>query len=179
VSRRRQGPRDYASNVTATLLLKQLAAVLQTLSVREATVIAWRFGLQDEIKRSYDEIADHFGISRERVRQIESKAMRKLQHPSRAEVMRDYIDNEVPVPNHVREQLRAQDKLGEPVELWPLIRCDRHGWVESVKGSATCAQCPCPVGVPPDSGRPRQYCDKACRQAAYRQRQRNERERGV
>jgi RNA polymerase primary sigma factor len=75
-----------------SLLQAQLREVLQTLSDREAGVIRLRFGLTDGRPRTLDEIGDVYGVTRERIRQIESKTMSKLRHPARAQELRDYLD---------------------------------------------------------------------------------------
>ena len=68
------------------------SSVLQTLSEREAGVVRLRFGLTDGQPRTLDEIGQVYGVTRERIRQIESKTMSKLRHPSRSQVLRDYLD---------------------------------------------------------------------------------------
>ena len=78
--------------VSFTLLQDQLQAVLQTLSEREAGVVRLRFGLTDGQPRTLDEIGQVYGVTRERIRQIESKTMSKLRHPSRSQVLRDYLE---------------------------------------------------------------------------------------
>lgn len=78
--------------VSFTLLQDQLQDVLQTLSEREAGVVKLRFGLTDGMPRTLDEIGQVYGVTRERIRQIESKTMSKLRHPSRSQVLRDYLD---------------------------------------------------------------------------------------
>lgn len=81
-----------ADAVSFTLLQEQLHAVLDTLSEREAGVVAMRFGLTDGQPKTLDEIGKVYGVTRERIRQIESKTMSKLRHPSRSQVLRDYLD---------------------------------------------------------------------------------------
>lgn len=78
--------------VSFTLLQDQLRDVLHTLSEREAGVVKLRFGLTDGMPRTLDEIGQVYGVTRERIRQIESKTMSKLRHPSRSQVLRDYLD---------------------------------------------------------------------------------------
>jgi RNA polymerase primary sigma factor len=78
--------------VSFTLLQDQLQSVLETLSEREAGVVRLRFGLTDGQPRTLDEIGQVYGVTRERIRQIESKTMSKLRHPSRSQVLRDYLD---------------------------------------------------------------------------------------
>ncbi len=78
--------------VSFTLLQEQLEGVLDTLSEREAGVVRMRFGLTDGQPKTLDEIGKVYGVTRERIRQIESKTMAKLRHPSRSQVLRDYLD---------------------------------------------------------------------------------------
>src|SRR4029079_12548384 len=82
--------------VSFSLLQDQLQQVLQTLSEREAGVVRLRLGLTDGQPRTLDEIGQVYGVTRERIRQIESKTMSKLRHPSRLQVLRDYLDREGP-----------------------------------------------------------------------------------
>jgi RNA polymerase primary sigma factor len=82
-------PADAAS---FTLLQEQLRSVLDTLSPREAGVVSMRFGLTDGRPKTLDEIGKVYGVTRERIRQIESKTMAKLRHPSRSQVLRDFLD---------------------------------------------------------------------------------------
>ena len=82
-------PQDSASML---LLKEQLANVLQTLTPREAKVLALRFGLEDGHPRTLEEVGKEFEVTRERIRQIEAKALRKLRHPSRSKKLRDFID---------------------------------------------------------------------------------------
>ncbi len=78
--------------VSFTLLQDQLRSVLATLSEREAGVVRLRYGLTDGKPRTLDEIGQVYGVTRERIRQIESKTMSKLRHPSRCEALRGYLD---------------------------------------------------------------------------------------
>jgi len=78
--------------VSFTLLQEQLDSVLDTLSERERGVVRMRFGLTDGQPKTLDEIGQVYGVTRERIRQIESKTMSKLRHPSRSQVLRDYLD---------------------------------------------------------------------------------------
>ena len=78
--------------VSFTLLQEQLASVLDTLSEREAGVVSMRFGLTDGQPMTLDEIGKAYGVTRERIRQIESKTMSKLRHTSRSDLLRDYLD---------------------------------------------------------------------------------------
>ncbi|WP_061962237.1 RNA polymerase sigma factor [Demequina flava] len=81
-----------ADAVGFTLLQEELTKVMDTLSEREAGVVGMRFGLTDGQPKTLDEIGRVFGVTRERIRQIESKTMSKLRHPSRSQVLRDYLD---------------------------------------------------------------------------------------
>ena len=81
-----------ADAVSFTLLQEQLHSVLDTLSERESGVVSMRFGLTDGQPKTLDEIGKVYGVTRERIRQIESKTMSKLRHPSRSQVLRDYLD---------------------------------------------------------------------------------------
>ena len=81
-----------AEVVSFGLLQRELDSVLKTLPEREAAVVALRFGLTDGQPRTLDEIGQVYGVTRERIRQIESKTMSKLRHPSRSQVLRDYLD---------------------------------------------------------------------------------------
>jgi RNA polymerase primary sigma factor len=78
--------------VSFSLFQDKLHEVLRTFSEREAGVIRLRFGLTDGRPRTLDEIGQVYGVTRERIRQIESKTMSKLRHPSRSEILRDYLD---------------------------------------------------------------------------------------
>ena len=82
-------PADAASH---TLLKEQLAEVLSTLTPREAKVLSLRFGLEDGHPRTLEEVGKEFDVTRERIRQIEAKALRKLRHPSRSKKLRDFLD---------------------------------------------------------------------------------------
>ena len=75
-----------------SLLKKQVEQVLSTLDARESKIIRLRFGLDDQKERTLDEVGLEFGLTRERIRQIEAKALRKLRHRSRSRVLRDYLD---------------------------------------------------------------------------------------
>jgi RNA polymerase primary sigma factor len=82
-------PAEAASH---TLLKEQLNEVLNTLTDREAKVLKLRFGLEDGKARTLEEVGQQFNITRERIRQIEAKALRKLRHPSRSKKLKDYLD---------------------------------------------------------------------------------------
>jgi RNA polymerase primary sigma factor len=82
-------PADAASY---TLLREQLCEVLHTLTPREEQVLKLRFGLDDGRTRTLEEVGQQFNITRERIRQIEAKALRKLRHPSRSKKLKDYLD---------------------------------------------------------------------------------------
>ena len=81
-----------AEVVSYGLMQEQLGEVLRTLTDREAAVVKMRFGLVDGQPRTLDEIGREFGLTRERIRQIESKTLSKLRHPSRSQKLRDYLD---------------------------------------------------------------------------------------
>ncbi|GAA2173514.1 hypothetical protein GCM10009846_15810 [Agrococcus versicolor] len=81
-----------ADAVGFTMLQRQLESLLDSLSEREAGVIKMRFGLGDGMPKTLDQIGDTFGVTRERIRQIESKTMAKLRHPSRSQALRDYLE---------------------------------------------------------------------------------------
>ncbi|WBY63393.1 MAG: RNA polymerase sigma factor RpoD [Thermocaproicibacter melissae] len=82
-------PQDAASH---TLLKEQLADVLDTLTPREEKVLRLRFGLEDGRSRTLEEVGKEFNVTRERIRQIEAKALRKLRHPSRSKKLKDFLD---------------------------------------------------------------------------------------
>ena len=82
-------PADAASH---TLLREQLNEVLDTLTPREEKVLRLRFGLEDGRSRTLEEVGKEFKVTRERIRQIEAKALRKLRHPSRSKILKDYLD---------------------------------------------------------------------------------------
>ena len=82
-------PADAASH---TLLREQLGDVLKTLTPREEKVLRLRFGLDDGRPRTLEEVGKEFNVTRERIRQIEAKALRKLRHPSRSKKLKDFID---------------------------------------------------------------------------------------
>ena len=82
-------PAEAASH---TLLKEQLNEVLNTLTDREAKVLKLRFGLEDGKARTLEEVGQRFEVTRERIRQIEAKALRKLRHPSRSKKVKDFLD---------------------------------------------------------------------------------------
>ena len=82
-------PAEVASN---TLLKEQLSNVLGTLTDREEKVLRLRFGLEDGRSRTLEEVGKEFNVTRERIRQIEAKALRKLRHPSRSKCLKDFLD---------------------------------------------------------------------------------------
>ena len=82
-------PQDVASQM---LLKEELNEVLDTLSEREARVLRLRFGLDDGRNRTLEEVGREFKVTRERIRQIEAKALRKLRHPSRSKKLKDFLD---------------------------------------------------------------------------------------
>ena len=81
-----------AEAAAATLLKEQLNEVLDTLTDREQKVLRLRFGMNDGRARTLEEVGKEFDVTRERIRQIEAKALRKLRHPSRSRKLRDYLD---------------------------------------------------------------------------------------
>ena len=84
-----QEPEDAASFV---LLREQLLEAMDTLTEREQRVVSLRFGLDDGKTRTLEEVGKEFKVTRERIRQIEAKALRKLRHPSRSRKLKDYLD---------------------------------------------------------------------------------------
>ena len=82
-----------ADAVGFTMLQRELERILESLHPREAGVIRSRFGLGDGVQHTLDQIGEEFGVTRERIRQIEQKTMSKLRHPSRSQMLRDYLDN--------------------------------------------------------------------------------------
>ena len=81
-----------AEAASLTLLKEQLNEVLDTLTEREAKVLRLRFGLEDGRQRTLEEVGKEFNVTRERIRQIEAKALRRLRHPSRSKKLRDFLD---------------------------------------------------------------------------------------
>ena len=81
-----------AEEAAYTLLREQLEEVMQTLTEREQKVIRLRYGLGDGHPRTLEEVGKEFNVTRERIRQIEAKALRKLRHPSRSRILKDYLD---------------------------------------------------------------------------------------
>ena len=81
-----------ADAATFTLLKEQLEEVLGTLTEREQKVLILRFGLEDGRSRTLEEVGKEFNVTRERIRQIEAKALRKLRHPSRSRKLKDYLE---------------------------------------------------------------------------------------
>ena len=82
-------PEGYA---VSGMLKEQLASVLNTLTPREEMVIRLRYGLDDAHPRTLEDVGKEFGVTRERIRQIEAKALRKLRHPNRSRRLKDFID---------------------------------------------------------------------------------------
>jgi RNA polymerase primary sigma factor len=90
VDSRMVSPSDAVINLN---LREQTAEVLKTLSPREEKIVKMRFGLQDGSEHTLEEVGQHFAVTRERIRQIEAKALRKLRHPSRSHRLRNFLDN--------------------------------------------------------------------------------------
>jgi len=88
-------------DATAFQMLKeQLLTILYTLTPREEMVLRLRYGLDDGHPRTLEEVGREFGVTRERIRQIEAKALRKLRHPTRSKKLRDYMDSQHPTSNN-------------------------------------------------------------------------------
>uniref|UniRef100_UPI003AF0C6FD sigma-70 family RNA polymerase sigma factor n=1 Tax=Candidatus Allofournierella excrementavium TaxID=2838591 RepID=UPI003AF0C6FD len=83
---------EPAEVASFTLLKEQLSSVLSTLTPREEKVLRLRFGLEDGRPRTLEEVGHEFEVTRERIRQIEAKALRKLRHPSRSKKLKDFLD---------------------------------------------------------------------------------------
>ncbi len=109
--------------VSFTLLQEQLHSVLDTLSEREAGVVSMRFGLTDGQPKTLDEIGKVYGVTRERIRQIESKTMSKLRHPSRSQVLRDYLDLSPPAPGPRRRSRSDATERGSFMIFWCTRGC--------------------------------------------------------
>ncbi len=88
----RQGVSPSESVINLNLR-EQTAEVLKTLSPREEKIVKMRFGLQDGSEHTLEEVGQHFAVTRERIRQIEAKALRKLRHPSRSHRLRAFLEN--------------------------------------------------------------------------------------
>ena len=88
-TKRRKSPSDHAAY---ELLKEQLEDVLDTLTDREENVLRLRFGLDDGRTRTLEEVGKVFGVTRERIRQLKLKALRKLRHPSRSKRLKDFMD---------------------------------------------------------------------------------------
>ena len=95
-------PADAASR---QMLKEQMDDVLSSLSDREKDVLIMRFGLEDGRQRTLEEVGKHFGVTRERIRQIEAKALRKLRHPSRAKKLKDYLEYIGPLSDSIQIDL--------------------------------------------------------------------------
>jgi RNA polymerase primary sigma factor len=89
---RDRGTTTPGEHVDQHLLRERIGEVLRSLAQREREVIELRYGLKDGQPKTLDEVARLFGITRERIRQIEAKALRKLRHPSRSKKLKDYLD---------------------------------------------------------------------------------------
>jgi len=84
-----KAPDEIASR---ELLKEHIDEILETLSLRERKVLELRFGLRDDRQRTLEEVGKEFGVTRERIRQIEAKALRKLKHPTRSKKLKDYLE---------------------------------------------------------------------------------------
>ena len=93
VDRRVVSPSEAVINLN---LREQTAEVLKTLSPREEKIIKMRFGLQDGSEHTLEEVGQHFAVTRERIRQIEAKALRKLRHPSRSRKLKAFLESARP-----------------------------------------------------------------------------------
>src|SRR4051812_34607119 len=104
MSRRAGSHLDPTRRVAPELALQLLVSVLATVSQREREIILMRYGLLDDEPKTLAEISQHYGLTVGRIRQIEHHIMRKLRHPSRSQVLRDYLDNDglAQLPDHVR-----------------------------------------------------------------------------
>jgi RNA polymerase primary sigma factor len=89
---RDDGTSAPADEAGRQLLRRELEAVLKSLTPREERVLSMRFGLEDGRARTLEEVGKEFNVTRERIRQIEAKALRKLRHPSRSKRLRDYLE---------------------------------------------------------------------------------------
>ena len=165
MSRRAGSHRDrIGRRADAELGLAQLVEVLDTVGELESAIVRLRIGLLDDEPLTYDEIGQIYGVTRERARWIESKAISRLRHPARSQVLRDYLDEDIAqLPDHVRARI-----LGQAAPA-PMAHCERHGWFRTSPARPTCGSCPCPLPAQ-WTGRPASYCSPACRQAAYRRR---------
>jgi hypothetical protein len=164
--RRARSHSPTESAATARFMAQQvdvaLAQILETVSEREAGVIRMLFGVGDGPPRTLADIGRVYGVSQERIRQIQSKTLSKLRHPSRSQILWDYTVDDVKLSDAIR---RVQNGNVEPALVW----CDRHGWSAPEGSHGVCGRCKCPVwfnGV----GRPPKYCSDACRKAASRAR---------
>ena len=88
---RNLSPEEFATN---EMLKDEISQVLETLTEREEKVIRLRFGLEDGKPRTLEEVGQMFGVTRERIRQIEAKALRKLRHPSRSKKLKDFMSTD-------------------------------------------------------------------------------------
>jgi hypothetical protein len=157
MSRKHGSPNDPTSRFVLFLLgTSQLAAVLDTLSEREAGVITLRFGIIDGQSKTVDEIARVYGVSREHVRQIESKALSKLRHSSRSDI------------------LAVTDGKAKAGFIDALFGRHDPSSDDLVSCSYCHKRCFDPQSGVSTGGRTRKYCSDKCRQAAYRARRKTE-----
>lgn len=144
----RQHGSHVPGEVYVHMFIEQLHSALDTLSEREAGVISMRFGLTDGKPHSLKEAARVYGVTTDRIRKIELKAMAKLRNPRLTMFLRDYLD---------------MDNF-PALEEYVRLRADQGGLVY-------CQYCSCAFDDHPESsGRKPKYCSNACRQAAYRRR---------
>jgi Sigma-70, region 4 len=145
------------------MVQEQLRNLLKALDEREAGVISMRFGLADGQPKTLDEIGKAYGMTRERIRQIERKTLSKLRHPKRSMLLREYLDFDY-------GPFQEEDHGPADPAARGLVYCEKHGWGEGPSSPGlTCACCICSVKAP-EAGRPQEYCSNACKQAAYRRR---------
>lgn len=164
-----------SSEVAAASAIKVLNAVIDTLSERERAVMKLRFGLVDGAPRTWQEIGETYGVTRERIRQIEQKTLAKLRQPERAEALREVEDISIgSLPAHVQERLFGHRPRPPRFDDIQRVWCERHQVHHGVPAYITpslCGWCGCLPEQPGlRGGRPRRYCNDACKQAAYRAR---------
>jgi hypothetical protein len=166
--RRRVGSfRDPVSESAERLAAaNQINKVLDTLSEREAGVISLRFGMTDGEPKTLDEIGKLYGVTRDRIRQIESKVLSKLRHQSRRILVLDYVGTEGAAPLRRLTDDESRKQVQKYIDEY-IARLQRDQ--ESFDKLPQCPKCPRKVPWS-EQGRPRIYCSARCRQAAYRDR---------